>query len=341
MIRTGDAARLPGTRIQNRCPVVSVGLDAIDSVMGGGLPLSNIYVVSESNSRKFSPLLQRYFVAEGLINKHAVFIDGPTLNFDEFIDNLPSCSTSTATTTQDDTIPSGPQGEMQIAWRKLLLLSFAFILINQIYLGYKTMPAMNSALSAKDKTKFDLTKQMVVNANDIQTARSTSYSALWQHLFDLIKSENFVFGKGKQILRIFIDEIGSPLFEDPQNCRRFLRNLKALIQCANVIVMLNVDESTMSVDENLVLLSIADAFFRLDVPDAETKKNIGLEERYDGHFQIVNLPQLNAFTTNKPDCVDLVFEKHRRYFEIRILHLPAVMGGESAKTPCQSIQDQF
>jgi archaellum biogenesis ATPase FlaH len=92
MIRTGDAVKLPGTRIQNRCPVVSVGLDAIDSLMGGGLPLSNIYVISESNSKKYAPILQRYFVAEGLNNKHSVFVYGPALNFEELIENIPSCS---------------------------------------------------------------------------------------------------------------------------------------------------------------------------------------------------------------------------------------------------------
>lgn len=97
MIRTGDAARLNGTRIQNRCPVVSVGVDAIDGLMGGGLPLSNIYVISESNSKKYAPLLQRYFVAEGLVNNNSIFIDGPTLNFEDFIANLPSCSALSVT----------------------------------------------------------------------------------------------------------------------------------------------------------------------------------------------------------------------------------------------------
>jgi hypothetical protein len=106
--------------------------------------------------------------------------------------------------------------------------------------------------------------------------------------------------------------------------------------------MMSVDENTLHSDEQLMLRLVADAYFRLDVPDARTKEEFGLEERYDGRFHIVKLPHLNSFTTNKPECVDLVFEKHRRYFEIRILHLPAVMGGaEVAKTPCQSIQEQF
>lgn len=259
MIRTGDAARLPGTRIQNRCPVVSVGVDAVDSLMGGGLPVSNVYVISESDSRKYAPLLQRYFIAEALSNKYAVFIDGPTLNFNDFIENLPSCSTN-STSNQEDIMPTRPKDEMQIAWR------------------YKTQPAMNSALSAKDKTKYDLTKKMEVNVSDLKTGgNSTSYTTLWQHLFELCTSDQFAHGKGRQILRVFLDGIGSPLFEDSNNCQQFLRNLKALIQRANAVVMLSVDESILNPNEHQTLLSIADAYFRLDVPDAETKKNIGLE----------------------------------------------------------------
>ncbi|KAI6192025.1 putative elongator complex protein 4 [Aphelenchoides bicaudatus] len=323
MIRSGNAARLPGTRIQNRCPVASVGVDAIDSLMGGGLPLSSVYVISELESRKYAPLLQRYFVAEALTNKHAVYVDGPTLNFNELIENLPS-SSANSVPAQEELFPSRPNDDMKIAWR------------------YKTQPAMNSALSVKDKTKFDLTKKMDANEIDLKTGNSTSYASLWQHLFELCRSDQFAQETGHQVLRIFLDGIGSPLFEDGSKCQQFLRNLKALIQQANAIVMLSIDESVLNQKEHKTLLSIADAYFRLDVPDAETKKNIGLEERYDGHFQIVKLPHLNSFTTNKPDCVDLVFEKHRRYLEIRILHLPAVMGGaDVAKTPCQSIQEQF
>lgn len=191
MIRTGDAARLPGTRIQNRCPVTSVGVDAIDSLMGGGLPLSSIYVVSESNSRRYAPLLQRYFLAEGLENKHDVFIHGPPLNVEDFIDNLPSSSGTAAN--QDTT--SVPQEDMRIAWR------------------YKTMPTMNSALSVKDKTKFDLTKKRNASCNDVRTIQTNSYTELWKHLVGLIRTDNYALGKGKQILRLFLHGVGSPLFE--------------------------------------------------------------------------------------------------------------------------------
>lgn len=257
MLRTGDAARLPGTRIQNRCPVVSVGLDAIDGLMGGGLPVSSIYIISETGSRKYTPVLQRYFVAEGLSNNHTVFVSGPALDINDFVTNLPSCSTSTPNQEESDLMK--PREDMKIAWR------------------YQTMPAINSALSSKDKTKFDLTRKMDLNADDIQTFNSTSYSGLWRHLFDLITSEKFAVDKSKQILRIFLDGIGSPLFEDSHNCQRFIRNLKALIQQANVVLMLGVNESTLNEDENRILLLAADAYFRLDVPDSETKKHIGLE----------------------------------------------------------------
>ncbi|KAI6205013.1 putative elongator complex protein 4 [Aphelenchoides besseyi] len=325
MIRIGDVARLPGTRIQNRCAVTSTGLDAIDNLLGGGLPIPSLYVISETNSKRFASFFQRYFLSEGVVAKHELLIHSPSTstNISDLIENLPSCST---TSTNENESTNVPDAEMRIAWR------------------YKTMPTMNSSLSAKDKTKFDLTNPMDVSENTIRTLSTTSYKSLWTHLYRLSKEEQFATQKGKNILRLLLTDFGSPFYEDPENFRPFLFQLRSLLQTANLIVMLTVDESILTTDDSTALLSSSDAYFRLEIPDAETKKNMGLEERYDGRFHVRKLPLLNSISTNKPDCVDLVFEKHRRYIEIRILHLPAVMGGaaeEAAKTPCQRILDQF
>ncbi|KAI6229948.1 putative elongator complex protein 4 [Aphelenchoides fujianensis] len=313
MIRIGDVARLPGTRIQNRCAVTSSGLEAVDQLMGGGLPIPSLLVVSESESRRFAPLFQKYFLAQGVVDKHEL--------------SSPSCPPRRprrrAAGEQDAEVPDA---EMRIAWR------------------YKTMPALNSALSAKDKTRFDLSKPMELPDGTIRTSSAASYSSLWSELFALIKSEQFAAAESKTILRLLLADLGSPLFEDAAAFRPFLCQLRALVQTANVCVMVSVDESLLAADDRRLLVDLADAYFRLEIPDAESKKNMGLEERYDGRFHIVKLPLLNSIATNKPDCVDLVFEKHRRYVELRILHLPAVMGGAAeaaAKTPCQKILDQF
>lgn len=134
MIRVGDVARLPGTRIQNRCAVCSTGVDTIDTLAGGGLPMSSIYVLSERNSRRFAPYLQRYFVAEGLSNGHEVLVNrSHDTDTDDFLNQLPAqtkaaTDTSTASTSGSNT---ADKDDFRIAWR------------------YKTMPVVNSALSAK------------------------------------------------------------------------------------------------------------------------------------------------------------------------------------------------
>ena len=133
MIRAGDVARLPGTRIQNRCAVCSTGIDTIDSLIGGGLPLASVYVLSERNSRRYAPFLERYFVAEGLANGHEIFVNRPhDTDPDDFLSQLPAPLKASA---EASASAGGSQAQndddFRIAWR------------------YKTMPVVESALSAK------------------------------------------------------------------------------------------------------------------------------------------------------------------------------------------------
>ncbi|KAI6240697.1 putative elongator complex protein 4 [Aphelenchoides fujianensis] len=311
MIRIGDVARLPGTRIQNRCAVTSSGLEAVDQLMGGGLPIPSLLVVSESESRRLPRSSRSTSSPQGWSTNTSCSPTRRPLR-PPGRSSSPSCPPRRPPQTtggpQDAEVPDA---EMRIAWR------------------YKTMPALNSALSAKDKTRFDLSKPMELPGRDdspvlrrlllvplVRTRSSACCSPIWARRSS----------------------------RTPPPFRPFLGQVRALIQTANVCVMVSVDDSLLAADDRRLLVDLADAYLRLEIPDADAKKNMGLEERYDGRFHIRKLPLLNSIATNKPDCVDLVFEKHRRYVELRILHLPAVMGGAAeaaAKTPCQKILDQF
>ena len=171
-----------------------------------------------------------------------------------------------------------------------------------------------------------------------------SYAALWRKLCALMAEARFSIAlKGRSVLRILLTDIGSPTFSDHAALKSFFCKLRTRLSTANVLVMLSVDDTLLTEEERDILMAIADAKFALDVPDAETKNAHALEERYDGRFFVEKLPLLNSIATHKPDCIDLVFEKHRRYFDIRILHLPAIMGGgnEVPKSACQKVLDSF
>lgn len=60
-----EKARINGTTVRLRYLETSVGNSAIDRLMGGGLPVSGVYLIDERNSRTYSSVLARYFLAEG------------------------------------------------------------------------------------------------------------------------------------------------------------------------------------------------------------------------------------------------------------------------------------
>ncbi|CAD5234249.1 unnamed protein product [Bursaphelenchus xylophilus] len=318
MIRSGDAAKLPGTKIQNRCAVTSVGLDAVDGLMGGGLPVHNLYILSETSGQKFGTYFMRYYVAEGLNQSQKVVVVG--LTEPEYLNEVPSCSNSVASVPKASALDE----DMSIAWR------------------YSTMPSMNSGLSSRDRNKYDLANNMDISNADLRLVLADSYKKLFEELVLLLQTDDYVFGTGRKMLRIVINDFGSPLFEDSDATYNFITKLKVLLLHSNAVCMLYLNEKLFSTSEIDGFITVADNFFRVEPHDEEIKKDLGLEDSYDGRFHIVKLPLLNSFATNKPACVDLVFERHRHYLEIKILHLPAVMGGGvPVKSACQTVADSF
>ncbi|CAD5229557.1 unnamed protein product [Bursaphelenchus okinawaensis] len=322
MIRSGDVAKLPGTRIQNRCVVISVGLDAVDGLMGGGLPVHNLYSISETVGQKFGSYFAKYFVAEGLNSQQQVVIAG--LSEPEYLNEIPSCSVEK---NDLEALRGGsvkPGEDMTIAWR------------------YSTMSPLNSALSGRDKTKFDLVKTVDISTFDAKLVTTNSYKKLYEDLVSLLQSDDYKAKTGKKMLRIVVNDVGSPLFEDSDNYFTFLRKLKVLLMNTNAVCLLIVNEKLFTTPELDDIVNVSDCFFRIEPHDEDVKRDLALEDSYDGRFHIRKLPHLNSFATNKPNCVDLVFERHRHYLEIKILHLPAVMGGaQPVKSACQTIADSF
>lgn len=66
-LRLGDIPRVIGTSTRSRYPEISFGNTAVDTLIGGGLPLSAICIIDETESRVYAAILAKYFIAEGLV----------------------------------------------------------------------------------------------------------------------------------------------------------------------------------------------------------------------------------------------------------------------------------
>lgn len=78
MFQSQGPPRIPGTKIKNRFLYTSTGLEALDSLMGGdGAPCCSIILIDEpigNPNSGYSKALQKYFMAEGILHGHSIFI---------------------------------------------------------------------------------------------------------------------------------------------------------------------------------------------------------------------------------------------------------------------------
>lgn len=66
--RRTPLATIPGTRPSpyNSLPLVSLGLTALDDLLGGGVPLSTSLLLCSDHPTTYAALLLKFFIAQGL-----------------------------------------------------------------------------------------------------------------------------------------------------------------------------------------------------------------------------------------------------------------------------------
>ncbi|PNI78832.1 LOW QUALITY PROTEIN: ELP4 isoform 15, partial [Pan troglodytes] len=67
---------ITGTRpsVRNGQLLVSTGLPALDQLLGGGLAVGTVLLIEEDKYNIYSPLLFKYFLAEGIVNGHTLLV---------------------------------------------------------------------------------------------------------------------------------------------------------------------------------------------------------------------------------------------------------------------------
>lgn len=89
IIQRSDRSKLniPGTRpsLQNGQLRASTGNASIDAIFSGGLPLGAVWLIEEDNYVAYSRVLQRYFLAEGAVHQHSMFVVNLEFDPNEFV----------------------------------------------------------------------------------------------------------------------------------------------------------------------------------------------------------------------------------------------------------------
>ncbi|CAG9529569.1 unnamed protein product [Cercopithifilaria johnstoni] len=341
-VRLNAIPRIAGTNMRSRYPEISVGCAAMDALMGGGLPLSSLYIVDENKSRVYATVLSKYFSAEGIYCEHSLFVASTSRNPHELLEDLPDRINVAGDDALRDDVERLEDSTMKIAWR------------------YSTVPKMNSSLSCYRHgiSQYDLTKRMdrkkmeacsisyfpdYARPQDDLFSYSDLYKQIRQKLIEDEYSPTSLKSK-KSVLRIIIEGVGGPFWQDPENDIKFVAHLRTILCSYYAVTMLIINSNGIPNERKERLYAYGDLVVHLDAVECNnTVEKFG--DRFDGYFRLLKLPTMASMATYCPASSDLIFQLQKRKFDIRILHLPPVSGDNDKKgnfgPDCQEILKSF
>ncbi|KAK7072136.1 Elongator subunit elp4 [Halocaridina rubra] len=318
---------IPGTRpsIHNSQLLTSTGIPSLDYLLGGGLPVGSILLVEEDRYDVYSKLFLKYFLAEGVMNKHMLTVASLDISPQSITETLPA----PVDVEPNETSESFANNPMTIAWR---------------YQNQKSQPT--SFGSNRFSHNYDLTKVMAREQTfeaNIESWRINSNESLrnsyWQ-LLEAIKKRietgnmSTLDGSPKtNVLRLGLHSIGSPLWgleygfyekdHKWKNLTTFFYVLRALVRTCYSVCLVTVP-SHLFVDPALILRlqSMADFVVRLESFQGSDKETNPVFKDYHGLFHVVKLAAINSLVPPLLDSVDWVFKLRRHKLTVEKLHLP-------------------
>ncbi|XP_061078289.1 elongator complex protein 4 isoform X2 [Conger conger] len=275
---------IPGTRpsVQNGQLIVSTGVTSLDYVIGGGLAVGTLLLIEEDKYDSYSRMLLKYFLAEGVVCGHSLYIASAREPPDEILQELPAPILDDIASPRSEEAqgklgdPDG-QDSMKIAWR------------------YQNLPKVQTALASSSRFGhyYDVSKAM--DADMRQAAKCTSFY-LPDEVTHSSAAESSQMNEGyRALLRSVQGAIHSQGFDGstPQS-RAIMERVTKL--CDTAIAL--------------------ESFRGLD-----TEAN-PLYKDYHGLLQVKQIPHLNCLVCEVPDSKDLAFKLKRKQFTIERLHLP-------------------
>nr|XP_026491385.1 elongator complex protein 4 [Vanessa tameamea] len=319
-----------GTKLKNNLPYISSGIPSLDFIIGGGLPVGGIFLVEEDVLGSYSRVLTKYFLAEGVVCKHDLFIASADENTEEIVKELPQV----CTVPSDEKVNELSSSEMKIAWR------------------YEGLGQVESSFgsNANFGHNFDLSRHIGIdtinncnithcrleqNENNLNSFKNDLYYTLLIKIKEgLIKEEYNINSKNKNILRVCIQSLGSPVWmamdcdHDTnitygQDLLKFVYCLRVLLRSTNAVAFITVPSHLFDDDRIMKrLLYSVDNAVRIESFAGSSKETNPVYNEYHGLFHITKLSAVHSLIPFIPPSLDLAFKLRRKKFVIEKLHLP-------------------
>uniref|UniRef100_A0A2R5LN95 Elongator complex protein 4 n=1 Tax=Ornithodoros turicata TaxID=34597 RepID=A0A2R5LN95_9ACAR len=321
---------IPGARLslQNTETVLSCGIEAVDYILGGGLPVGGIFVLEEDCFATYSKQVVKYFVAEGIVQNHKVYFASGEADPQKWLRELPrtqSCTTGAG-------VPSSSEGDrdLKIAFR------------------YDSHPKQES-LPAQDTIGryFDFTERIeleklaaaqVITYGPCQKSEKAcqshagimgaEYMSLLKDISSSLKDIKTPDGSITNVLRVSLNGLGSAAWGIPCQLPAFLYALKCIVREEPTTVLVTVPSHLAECYPSVSLQCrrIADIVLRLESFSDCTRSANPLFKNYHGLLHFAKISRTASHSYQMPGC-DFLFHQRSKKFLIEKLHLPPDIGG--------------
>ncbi|XP_049570199.1 elongator complex protein 4 isoform X1 [Orcinus orca] len=332
---------IAGTRpsVRNGQLLVSTGLPALDQLLGGGLAVGTVLLIEEDKYNIYSPLLFKYFLAEGIVTGHTLLVASAKEDPADILQELPAPLLDDNCKKECDEDICNHKTEsnikMKIAWRYQLLPKMEQVRpVSSSRFGHyydvsKRIP--QELIEASKWHGFFLPEKISSTLNLEPCSLNHGYIKLLQFIQNVIYEEGFDGSnpqkKQKNILRIGIQNLGSPLWGDDicwtENCdsnhslTKFLYMLRGLLRSSLSACIITVPTHLI---QNKAIIArvtnLSDTVVGLESFVGSEKETNPLYKDYHGLIHIRQIPQLNNLIYDVSDVKDLAFKLKRKLFTI-------------------------
>lgn len=296
-------------------------------ILGGGLPVGTLLLIEEDTYNNHANVMFKYFLAEGAVSTHALFVASQDTKPQQLITKLPAVVNETPTTPVQRSNRSDEK--MQIAWR------------------YHNMKITDSSIKSGQTFGhfYDLTKDMdsnIIDNTDVTywdgddlTFNTTGfknncYIDLLKKIQLKIKQGGFCIAddiKKRNILRIGIQSLGSRLWlcdteEDTlSDFLKFLYCFRSLLRSSYAVAAITVPVKNFDNIGGVIgrMEHLSDTAISLESFIGSPKEANPIFRDYHGLLHVKKLSAINTLAAHCPESTDLAFKMRRKKFVIEVI----------------------
>ncbi|KAJ1177697.1 hypothetical protein NDU88_002949 [Pleurodeles waltl] len=309
-------------------------------VISGGLAVGTLLLIEEDKYNVYSHLLLKYFLAEGVVCGHSMFAASAENDPNDILQELPAPLLDDLYKSKLDPEETSPttfaQEAMKIAWRYQNLPKVEGTPVTTSRFGhyYDVTKAMSpEMLQSVQSNCFFLAEETTLDSDPSVCEMTPGYSRLLRAIQSYIQKEGFDGScpqkKTKNVLRIAIQSLGSPLWGDDICCSELPKHMHSLtkfLYALRCLLRMSLTACVITIPGHLIqhkaimarAKNLSDSVVGLESFIGSERETNPLYKDYHGLFHVRQLPHLNSLTQDISGVTDLAFKLKRKLFTIEV-----------------------